>query len=198
MNAATTSGQGEDRGSRLRSRLVPILILVVVTGISIGLFFFIDRQKVEQLGNYRYLGVFVVSLLSNATVILPVPGILVIFPYVANLNPVFLGLVGAAGGTLGEITGYMVGYSGRRAIKRGRTYERVEGWMKRWGAWTIFVFAAVPILPFDVAGVVAGALRFPVWKFLLLAWAGKSLKYVLLMLASVWGWELVLPYLSCT
>ena len=189
---------GEEKRSQLRSKLVPLLILLLVTAVSIGLFFFVDRAKVGQLGNYRYLGVFLVSLLSNATVILPVPGILVILPYVATLNPVLLGLVGAAGGTVGEITGYMVGYSGRGAVQRGRTYERVEGWMKKWGVWTILIFATAPFLPFDVAGVVAGALRFPLWKFLLLAWAGKSVKYVLIMLASVWGWELVLPYLSCS
>ena len=112
---------GEEKRSQLRSKLVPLLILLLVTAVSIGLFFFVDRAKVGQLGNYRYLGVFLVSLLSNATVILPVPGILVIFPYVATLNPVLLGLVGAAGGTVGEITGYMVGYSGRGAVQRGRT-----------------------------------------------------------------------------
>ncbi len=196
MDTASASSQGEQKGSQLRSRLVPLVILLAVTAVSVGLFFLIDQEKVEQFGNYRYLGVFVVSLLSNATVILPVPGILVIFPYVATLNPVLLGLVGAAGGTLGEMTGYMVGYSGRKAVPQGRAYERVERWMKRWGVWTIFIFAAAPVLPFDVAGVVAGALRFPMWKFLLLTWTGKSVKYILLMLASVWGWELVLPYVS--
>jgi len=47
---------------------------------------------------------------------------------------------------------------------------------------------------FDVAGIVAGALGYPLWKFLLIAWPGKSLKYVILVLAGAWGWETVLGW----
>jgi membrane protein YqaA with SNARE-associated domain len=72
----------------------------------------------------------------------------------------------------------------------------MEGWMRRWGAWAVFVFAAVPFLPLDIAGMVAGAIRFPLWKFLLVAWVGKSLKYIGLLVAGFYGWEFVLPYFT--
>jgi membrane protein YqaA with SNARE-associated domain len=198
MSTVSHDRQGEEKKGRPRNRIVPWLILLLVIAISVGLFFFAQRypDKVRELGNYGYLGVFVVSLISNATVILPVPGILVVFPLVATLNPVLLGLVGATAGTIGETTGYMVGYSGRGVVQRGRTYDRVEGWMKRWGGWTVFVFAVAPFLLVDIAGVVAGALRFPLWKFLLIVWAGKSIKYVALTFAAVWGWEAVLRYIG--
>jgi membrane protein YqaA with SNARE-associated domain len=66
--------------------------------------------------------------------------------------------------------------------------------MKRWGGWAIFVFAAAPLPLFDIAGVVAGALGYPVWKFLLIAWPGKCIKYILLVLAGAWGWDIVLGW----
>ncbi len=47
----------------------------------------------------------------------------------------------------------------------------------------MFVFAATP-LPFDVAGVLAGTMRFPVWRFLLWAGLGKIVNTVGIAVAS--------------
>ena len=41
-----------------------------------------------------------------------------------------------------------------------------------------------------------GAIRYPLWKFLLIGWLGKSLKFVVLVFAMVWGWETLLRYLG--
>ncbi len=180
----------------LKKRFVYLLTLLLVIAITVGLFVFCQRypEKVKEFENYGYLGVFLVCIISNASVILPVPGILILFPLLATLNPILFALVGSTGGAIGEITGYMAGYSGRGIIQRGRMYSRVDSWMKRWGVWTVFVFAVAPFLPLDVAGLVAGILRFPLWKFVLVVWAGKSLKYIALVLIGAWGWEAWLRY----
>ncbi len=190
---------GVEKKSWLKTRVIPLLVLLIVIAIVVGVFILMQRypEEVKEFESYGYLGVFLISLISNATVILPVPGILVVSPLVVTYNPVLIGLVGATGGVIGEITGYLAGYSGRGMVKTGRMYNRVEGWMKRWGAWAIFIFAVAPFLLFDVAGMVAGALRFPFWKFILVAWVGKSLKYITLMLAIAWGWDVVLRFLGC-
>lgn len=180
------------------NKFIPLLTLILVIVISLGLFFIAQHypEKVEEFKNLGYLGVFLVCLVSNASVILPVPGILLFLPLLAVLNPALVGLAGAAGGTIGEVTGYIAGYSGRAMIQNGWLYNRMEGWMKKWGIWVIFVFATVPFLLVDIAGIVAGTLRFPLWKFLLVVWVGKSIKYVSLLLAAAWGWEALLRYLS--
>jgi membrane protein YqaA with SNARE-associated domain len=200
MSNATEPGDktGVKKGGWLRPRLVPILTILLVIVISVALFVITQRypEIVDRFESYGYVGVFLISLVSNATVILPVPGILVFIPLLTAFNPVFLGLVGAAGGVIGEITGYMAGYSGRGLVQRSKMYGRVEGWMKRWGIWVVFVFAVAPFLLLDVAGMVAGALRFPLWKFLLVVWVGKSIKYVGLALAAAWGWELLLHWIG--
>jgi uncharacterized membrane protein YdjX (TVP38/TMEM64 family) len=51
--------------------------------------------------------------------------------------------------------------------------------MDRYGGWFFFILAAIPNPLFDVAGIAAGVVRFPIWKFLLSAWAGKTLKAIL-------------------
>ena len=66
--------------------------------------------------------------------------------------------------------------------------EYLEEWMKKWGSATIFVFSLAPFLPFDVAGIAAGALRFPLWKFLIASFLGKVILYVCATLAAAWGW----------
>ncbi len=182
----------------LRKRIVPLLMLILVIAITVGLFIFAQRypEKVEEFGNLGYLGVFIASLVSSLTVILPVPGILVVLPLVTNLNPFLVALAGSTGGIIGEITGYTAGYSGQGIVNKGKMYERVERWMKRWGIWTVFAFAFVPFLPFDIAGVVAGVLRYPLWKFLIVGWIGKTVKFIILVLTAFWGWEFLLRYIS--
>jgi membrane protein YqaA with SNARE-associated domain len=188
---------GKQKGG-LKKRIIAVLAVLLVVAISVGLFIFSQRypDKVEEFGSYGYLGIFIGNLISSATIILPVPGVLVLFPLVVNLNPVLVALAGATGGIIGEITGYMAGYGGQAIINKGKMYQRVEGWMKKWGVWTIFVFAFAPFLLFDIAGLVAGALRYPLWKFMLVGWIGKSLKYIGLVYAAVWGWQTLLRFFS--
>jgi len=43
-------------------------------------------------------------------------------------------------------------------------------------------------------GIAAGALRFPVWKFLLFCWLGRTILYISIALFGAWGLETILPY----
>lgn len=89
----------------------------------------------------------------------------------------------------------MAGRSGREIIGRNRLYNKVEGWMKKWGALTIFSLSVVPLI-FDLAGMAAGALRFPFWKFLLFCWLGRTILYIGVAWAGALGWDAVLPHLG--
>lgn len=177
----------------LRATLILLSTIMLAVGISVVLYIF--RDKVAQLGNYGYLGAFLISLVSSATVVLPVPGIVLLFALAATLNPVLVALAGATGGIIGEMTGFMVGYGGQKVMHgRSRSYARLEKLMKRWGSWAVFAFAAVPLPLFDIAGMMAGALHYPLWKFLLIGWVGKVIKYLLLVVAGKWGWETLLRF----
>ncbi len=105
-----------------------------------------------------------------------------------------MGLAGGAGAGIGEITGSGVGYSGRGIVERSKMYNRMEGWVRRWGALAIFILSIVPFF-FDLVGIAVGVLRFPLWKFILFCWLGRTILYVGTVLAAVWGWEAILPLL---
>jgi len=195
MSQIISHDKQSGKGRGLRKKLIPLLILLVVIAIWVGIFYFYQRYpgRFDELRGYGYLGAFLLSLLFNATVILPLGAIGMVFALGAVLPlPAVVGLAGGIGAAIGEITGYMAGYSGRGIARRSQMYSRVEGWVRRWGALAVFTFSLVPFA-FDLVGIAAGILRFPFWKFFLLCWAGRTILYIGAALAGAWGWEAVLP-----
>jgi len=152
----------------------PVLGLGIAAAISILVFRISDH--VEQFEAYGYPGVFAISLLGNATVILPAPSLAIVSVAGSVLNPYLVGLFAGAGSALGELTGYLAGSSGRAVIQDRERYERMVTWMRRHGLWVIFVLSMVPNPLFDLAGIAAGALQIPVHQFMLACWLGKTVK----------------------
>lgn len=158
------------------TRVRPAHILSLLLAIAITAAVFAFREELARFAAYGYLGVFVVTLVGNATVILPVPGLVAVYAGGAALNPWIVGLVAGVAQALGELTGYLAGYGGGAALESRPNYLRVRGWMERRGFLTIIVLALIPNPLFDIAGITAGALRMPLHQFLLACWIGKTLK----------------------
>lgn len=154
----------------------------VLFSIAITVAIALVSERINRFAHYGYPGIFLISLLSNATIIFPVPGLAVTFAMGGVLQPVLVGLVAGVGEALGELTGYLAGYGGRVIVENGHTYQRMEEWTKRFGLLVIFVLSIVPNPIFDLAGIAAGAFRFPPWRFLLSCWLGKTIKTVLIAL----------------
>ena len=185
--------QAEEGNLRwIKQRSIPILIFLSVLAITVAIFIY--RDRVSELGGYGYLGAFLISVTCSATIILPMPGMLLIFALGAAFHPVLVGLAAAVGGTIGEITGYILGYSGRGLMPNSKIYVKAEKWIRKWGTMTIFIFALVPPLPIDIVGIVAGTLRFPLWRFFLACLFGKALLYTGMAFAGALGWEAVPQY----
>ncbi len=194
----TEQGKGEARGGWVRNRLLPILGLALVVGIVIGVFFFYRSypERIEALQGYHYLGVFFISVLLNATIVLPAGNFLVLATMGAVLpSATLVGLAGGLGAAIGELTGYAAGYSGQAIISRQRVYTRLKGWVERWGMLTIFILSVVPFV-FDLAGIAAGVIRFPLWKFFLACWLGRTILYLVIAWGGAMGWEALLRFLG--
>jgi len=157
-----------------RLTLTRILALLVVVGLSI--FVFSIRDQAERLAVYGYPGIFVLSFLAYATVLLPAPGVAVVFTMGSVFNPLGVALAAGTGAALGELSGYLAGYSGQAVIERADIYERLTRWMKKNGPLTIFLLAAIPNPFFDLAGLAAGSLQMPVARFLIFCWMGEIVK----------------------
>lgn len=173
--------------------LIQLLTLVIIIVAFVGSFYlFADEQRRAQLESLiaspiGLVVLFVLSLISNATLILPVPGLALTAIAASAGNPLLVGVVAGAGQALGELTGYLAGYSGQDLIDDSPRYARMVDWMQRFGPVTIFVLALIPNPLFDVAGIVAGALRMPLWLYLVSAGLGKIIKNVLIAYGAALG-----------
>jgi membrane protein YqaA with SNARE-associated domain len=117
-----------------------ILAFVLVIGISV--FVYSIRDQVEAFAYYGYPGIFLIAFLANATVLLPAPGIAIVFAMGGIFNPLAVGIAAGAGGALGELSGYLAGFSGQAVIERADVYEKMVQWMTRNGSLTILLLAA--------------------------------------------------------
>ncbi|MBN1375688.1 MAG: VTT domain-containing protein [Dehalococcoidia bacterium] len=179
-----------------KERVMQLVTLILV----IALFFLIlwqrenileFSQSLRQYGALKYIGIFIISAAASATIVIPIPGLAMTSAFGAfSADPwetLWYGVASGLGATLGEFTGYMLGYSGRMAIPDNKTYEQIVGWMRKWGSWTIFVLALIPNPLFDIAGLAAGILKYPAWKFLLVGAAGRLPKHIFFSYFGYWG-----------
>jgi uncharacterized membrane protein YdjX (TVP38/TMEM64 family) len=158
----------------LRLKVTRVVALLVVVALSLAIFIYRDQAK--QFAALGYPGIFIISFLAYATVFLPAPGIAIVFTMGAIFNPWVVSLTAGAGAALGELVGYLAGFSGQTVIENVNIYNRLSHWMEKNGALTVILFSAIPNPFFDIAGVAAGALKMPVRRFLLFCWIGETIK----------------------
>jgi len=160
-------------------RLTILRVLALLIVIVISVYIFTIRDQAEQLAVYGYPGIFLLSFLAYATVILPAPGVAVVFTMGAIFNPIGVALAAGAGAALGETIGYLAGFSGQAVIERYDLYETLTRWMVKNGPLTILILSAIPNPFFDLAGIAAGALQMPWKRFLFWCWTGETFKMLI-------------------
>jgi len=159
----------DDRFKGIIQIAFAILIALVVLSLS---------NEIAQLKEYGYLGVFVISMLSTATILIPAPGWAAVIALGGILNPYLVGIIAGVGSGIGELTGYLVGSGASELSKKkmGKHRELIQ----KYGSGAIFVLAFIPNPLFDIAGLVAGALKIKIWKFLIACILGRILRYIIL------------------
>jgi uncharacterized membrane protein YdjX (TVP38/TMEM64 family) len=166
------------------NRLRMIAGVVVILIITVASFWVaLNPHWVLRFGNWGYLGAFLISMVASATIILPAPGIAVVIAMGTALDPILLGIVAGMGSAVGELSGYLAGTGGRALVPaRHRVqFERLHALTGRHGGALLFLLAAIPFPLFDFAGIIAGMLRMRVAIFLVAVAAGKSIKYIILI-----------------
>ena len=164
---------GYDRWRRPEN-LLRLGIFLAVIGTASAAILLRNHIALQQAG---YLGVALTALLASSSMVLPVPALATVCAASTFLVPLYVGLVAGGAETVGELTGYFLGYSGRGVVGEGRVSQRLGTWMRLRGWLLLFLLAFIPN-PVDLAGVTAGALRYPLERFLAVVLIGKILKFV--------------------
>lgn len=155
--------------------LVSVLSVIAAAGISGGIFIF--RGAFLQAGRFGYAGVFFLSMLGHATILLPMPALLGAFIGGGIFHPLVIGVIAAAGAAIGELTGYLAGVGGNAIISDRKVFRRMQDQLQRYGLVGLVVLAAIPNPLFDMAGIAAGMMRLRISHFLLATWVGQIIKF---------------------
>lgn len=157
----------------------------------------IEQILVGIVMQYGYLGVFVASAVSSASIFLPIPFFLLAVAAGALLNPILVAIIGGLGAALGELVGYGVGAGGKHLAKpeQKKWFRKTKRWLKGKKAFFIIIaFAATP-LPDDVVGILAGFLRYDIKKFFVAMAIGKILLFLVLAYIGFYGFDVLSGYI---
>ncbi len=156
-------------------------LLVFITALVIGIGILVIPIDSIQLVTIGYGGVFVVALVSAASLFIPGPSMVVAFTAGAKLNPLIVSLVAATGSAIGETTSYGTGFGSKSLIsnrmEEGSWYKRIFEWIRGHAFLTIFVLAAIPNFLTDMSGLIAGRIGYPFPRFLLATFLGKVVRF---------------------
>ena len=169
---------------RKRQNLVRLGIFVAVIAAIVSALLLRDNFGATQVG---YGVVALSALVASAGLLIPVPALATACATAIFLNPFLIGIIAGTAESAGELSGYYLGYTGRDVLSRSRMYQRLEHWMRRRGWLLLFVVSLVPNPIFDVVGIAAGALRYPIWGFLAVVWVGKVAKFLIFAYACTAG-----------
>jgi len=157
----------------------PMLVAAIAIALNIIAYLIIPPDLAYRLGSLGYIGVFLITLISNATIVVPIP----YFGLVAALSPglsmVGVGIAGALGSVIGESVSFFVGRSGRGVVEQTRFYRWVQRQLEHpWRAFVVlFALSAPPNPAFDVAGLTAGAMGLPYWIFLSAVFLARLVRF---------------------
>ena len=155
--------------------LVRLGILIVVISAIVAALLLRNNFGASEVG---YGAVALSALVASAGLVIPVPALATACATATFLDPFWVGIIAGTAESAGELSGYYLGYTGRDVLAQNRVYQRLEHWMRRRGWLLLFLVSLVPNPIFDVVGIAAGALRYPVWGFLAVVWVGKLLKFL--------------------
>lgn len=154
-------------------------IIFVIFVIALSVFIFINKDKLQELGNIGYGGVFLLCFLSNATVLLPAPSLLIVISSSLILNAYIVALLGALGSTLGEFVGYFFGnvskdLSNKFQLVITKLTDKIKN-----PVLLVFILAILPLPFFDVVGIYSGGTKLNPFKFFIACFLGKFVKMIL-------------------
>ena len=168
------------------------VMAIIIVAISIGLLY----RGYFGATHVGYGAVALSSLVASAGLLVPVPALATACLTATKLNPFLVGVIAATFETVGELSGYSLGYTNRDVLSRSRMYQRFQRWMRRRNWLLLLVVSLVPNPIFDIVGIAAGSLRYPVMGFLAVVWSGKLFKWLAIAYTCSAGSEWLMDLLS--
>lgn len=155
-------------------KIIEVLFIVFVVLLSVTIFLL--RDKIGQVSNVGYLGLFFLCFLANSTVLLPAPSLMIAASCALIMNPWLVALFAALGSTLGEFVGYVFGtvtkdLSPKFQIILEKFTSKIHN-----QTLLVFILAVLPLPLFDIVGIYSGGTKMNLMKFTAACFIGKFIK----------------------
>lgn len=155
-------------------KALEIAFLVLIIALSVVIFIF--RDRIGNVGEVGYLGLFLLCFIANSTVLLPAPSLMIAASCALIMNPWLVALFASLGSTLGEFVGYLFGtVTGDLSPKFQKFLDRLTAKIKNKTV-LVFILAVLPLPLFDVAGIYSGGTKMNLLKFFIACFVGKFIK----------------------
>lgn len=169
------------KGIKLNRKLIYGLVFVVsILLIFLPLFF---KARFEHLRALGLIGILIINFLGSATVFLPTPAIISVGIGGELYNPLLVALFASIGSSLGESTGFIFGMSSKEVLdlKKNIILNTLnKSFLKKYGAFAIFMFSLIPNPFFDGIGILVGMSSFSLVKFVSVVFVGRFLRNLLI------------------
>ena len=169
------------RSANATSRTQKVLAIAAVAALNIALL--VAPFDYTALKGLAYPGVFLITLIANAAVVLPVHYIPIVMHIARSTdNVVLVILLGALGSALGESVAFAVGRVEKDLLDGHPWFERLRGFFSHERrAFLFLLFFAMPLNPvFDVGGFGAGALGIKFRTFFTAVALGRIVRFALI------------------
>ena len=176
------------RTSDLKVQLIALVLGIIAVSVVFVVWMFVGGlSNSDWWKTLGYPGVFFLSLLASGGMVFPIPSLAATCGAAGlDLNLIVVGILAGLGETLGELVGYSIGFGGQSVVQRRNIYKRAKAWMVKWGVGVLLILSIIPNPIFDFVGIAAGALRYPIKRFLIIVWVGKTLKGLIIAHACFW------------
>jgi len=158
-------------------------IAAVVVVIAFNIALFLVPIDYTGLGGFAYAGAFLITLIANAAVVVPVPYIPIVAHIVTSADSAaVVVLLAALGSALGETVGFFVGRVEKDLFTGHPWFERLRRFFHNERRAGIFLFLfAIPLNPvFDVGGLGAGALGISLRTFFIAVFVGRIVRFAII------------------
>jgi membrane protein YqaA with SNARE-associated domain len=155
-------------------------IVAIAAVIALNVALLLAPIDYSGLRAFAYPGAFLITLLANAAVVLPVPYIPIVMHIAGTADSAALVvLVAAVGSVLGESVAFAVGRVEKDLLDGHPWFERLRGFFRHERrAFLFLLFFAMPLNPvFDIGGFGAGALGISYRTFFSAVLLGRIVRF---------------------
>jgi membrane protein YqaA with SNARE-associated domain len=165
-------------------RHIVFAIAGIVFLLAFNIAVFLAPIDYSAFTSFAYLGAFIVTLLANALIVIPIPYV----PIVAHIGataglPWLVVVLGALGSVLGESVAFVAGRAELGLVSEQPIYKRLHRVTQRplLAGVILFAFALPPNPLFDVGGLAAGAVGMPYRVFFTAVFAARLIRLAIIV-----------------